>query len=51
MVEMSCSSLTETGIELELYGQILPDGRLRPGKIAAAQGGTLYIDEVACAIP
>ena len=45
-VELECRGLHEAALEVELFGQVLPGGRLRPGRIARAQGGTLYLDEV-----
>ncbi len=51
VVELECRGLCETDLEIELFGQVLPGGRLRPGRIARAQGGTLYLDEVTALSP
>lgn len=51
LVELECADNRVDVLEVELFGQVLPDGRLRPGKLAHAQGGTLYIHEVAALSP
>jgi two-component system response regulator HydG len=51
VVELECRGLGETALEIELFGQVLPGGVLRPGRIARAQGGTLYLDEVTALSP
>ena len=50
-VELECRGLREAALEVELFGQVLPGGRLRPGRIARARGGTLYLDEVTALSP
>ena len=50
-VELECRGLREADLEIELFGQALPVGRLRPGRIARAQGGMLYLDEVTTLSP
>lgn len=47
LVEVECANAREEVLEIELFGQVMADGRLRPGKLARARGGTLYIHEVA----
>jgi DNA-binding NtrC family response regulator len=51
LVELECRGLRQTELEIELFGQVLPGGRLRPGRIARAQGGMLYLDEVTTLSP
>jgi DNA-binding NtrC family response regulator len=51
-VELESRNLREAALEVELFGHVLPSGRLlRPGRIARAQGGTLYLDEVTALTP
>ena len=49
-VTMSCGSIPETLLESELFGHVkgafTGADRDKPGKLAAADGGTLFIDEI-----
>ncbi|MFO0957652.1 MAG: sigma 54-interacting transcriptional regulator [Isosphaeraceae bacterium] len=53
-VEVSCGNMRESALEIEIFGRKAgfsdPLGD-RPGKVALAQGGTLYIDEVTALNP
>ena len=55
MVTFSCGSIPETLLESELFGHV--KGAFtgadydKPGKLAAADGGTLFIDEINSATP
>lgn len=52
-VAVDCATLSESALEVELFGQrgLTPDQGDRPGKVAQADGGTLYLDEVAALSP
>lgn len=52
-VEVGCQPLTEVALEAELFGRrgLAPGEVDRPGKVAQADGGTLFIDEVAVLSP
>ena len=50
-VELECRGLHEAALEVELFGQVLPAGGHRSGRIARARGGTLYLDEVTALSP
>ena len=50
-VELNCAAIPETLVESELFGAV-PGGhstvtKAIPGKVAAAEGGTLVLDEIA----
>ncbi|SNR50133.1 sigma-54-dependent transcriptional regulator [Puniceibacterium sediminis] len=45
-VTINCAALHATGFESDLFGLLLEDGSLRPGRIAAAEGGTLFLDQI-----
>jgi DNA-binding NtrC family response regulator len=49
-VEVSCATVKEGALEMELFGRS-GDGTDRPGKVAFANGGTLYLDEVSALSP
>lgn len=53
-VEISCGNMRDSALEIEIFGRKAgfsdPLGD-RPGKVALAQGGTLYIDEVTALNP
>ncbi len=49
-VKISCTSMKEAYLEVELFGQRGAAGDL-PGKLLQASGGTIYIDEVAAFSP
>lgn len=53
-VEVSCGNMRESALETELFGRKAgfsdPLGD-RPGRVAQAQGGTLYVDEVTALNP
>lgn len=53
-VEVSCGNMRESALEIEIFGRKAgfndPLGD-RPGKVALAQGGSLYIDEVTALNP
>jgi DNA-binding NtrC family response regulator len=49
-IEVNCGALTDTSLDLELFGQeqgsaATPDGT-RPGLLEVADGGTLFLDEI-----
>ena len=44
-VEVSCATLKEQALEIELFGKV-GDGTDQLGRIAQAHNGTLYLDEV-----
>jgi len=50
MVELNCAALPETLVESELFGALAGSHstatRAMPGKVAAAEGGTLLLDEI-----
>jgi two-component system response regulator HydG len=54
-IEVNCTGLRENVLEVELFGRKGPafndPGIERQGKLAKAQGGTLYIDDVAALSP
>lgn len=46
-VAMNCAAISPDHIASELFGEIGQDGRLKPGLLLLADGGTLLLDEVA----
>jgi DNA-binding NtrC family response regulator len=49
-IEVNCGALTDTSLDLELFGQeqgsaATPEGT-RPGLLEVADGGTLFLDEI-----
>jgi len=46
-VELRCASSYGTELVSELFGSVEPDGTFKPGLLARASGGTLYLDDVA----
>jgi DNA-binding NtrC family response regulator len=49
-VEVSCATLKEQALEIELFGKV-GDGSDHLGRVAQAHGGTLYLDEVSALSP
>jgi DNA-binding NtrC family response regulator len=45
-VLVRCSAFTDDALEAELFGSVLSTGHRREGKIHAARGGTLFLDDV-----
>ncbi|MGY9045734.1 MAG: sigma-54-dependent transcriptional regulator, partial [Rhodobacterales bacterium] len=45
-VTINCAALNATGFETDLFGQLNEDCSMRPGRIAAADGGTLFLDQI-----
>ena len=45
-VTINCAALPESGFGTDLFGQIDNDGVLHPGRLALAEGGTLYLDQI-----
>jgi DNA-binding NtrC family response regulator len=49
-VEVSCATLKDQALEVELFGRAGEVGE-HPGRVAQAHGGTLYLDEVSALPP
>ncbi len=50
-VAIRCAALSETWLESELFGHEAPGASRRPGKLEAARGGTVFLDELAALPP
>jgi DNA-binding NtrC family response regulator len=50
-VAVRCAALSETWLESELFGHEAPGASRRPGKLEAARGGTVFLDELAALPP
>lgn len=46
-VSVNCSAPSESLLEVELFGRTEPDGSARSGRLEQAEGGTLFLEEVA----
>ncbi|MAI89405.1 sigma-54 dependent transcriptional regulator [Ponticaulis sp.] len=45
-VPVNMAAVERDRIEAELFGVVMPDGSVTPGKVAQSDGGTLFLDEV-----
>jgi DNA-binding NtrC family response regulator len=45
-VALNCAAITETMLDHELFGRVVPGAAHEAGKFAAADGGTLLLDEI-----
>ncbi|WP_371186254.1 transcriptional regulator TyrR [Thalassotalea maritima] len=46
-VVLNCASLPDDACETELFGKVLADGSVKQGIFEQAEGGTIFLDEVA----
>ena len=45
-VTINCAALPETGFAADLFGRVDAAGDLQPGRVVAADGGTLFLDHI-----
>lgn len=45
-VTINCAALPETGFGADLFGRVDEGGSLQPGRVALAEGGTLFLDQI-----
>lgn len=46
MVVVNCAALSETAVETDLFGTVSSDGALTTGRLLAADGSSVFLDEV-----